>query len=102
MRKDKGVGNGVEPMNVPDEKGTSAVATSTDEILFICKLGSTNLASEECTWVIDSGASFHITLLRECFSTYTTGDHGYVKMGDNGECKIAIIGSVCLKKSTGC
>ena len=62
----------------------------------------TNLASEECTWVIDSSASFHITPLRECFSTYIARYHGYLKMGDNGECKIANIGNVCLTTSTGC
>ena len=63
---------------------------------------SVNLASEESIWVIDSGASFHITPSRECFLTYIAGDHGYVKMGDNGECKIVGIGSVCLTTLTGC
>ena len=38
---------------------------------------------------------------RECFSSYTTGDYGYVKMGDNGACKIAGIGILCLTTSTG-
>ena len=78
------------------------MATSEKELLFICKQGSVKLTNEECTWVIDSGASFHITPSRECFSTYTIGDHGYVKMGDNGECKISVIGSVCMTTSTGC
>ena len=52
--------------------------------------------------MIDSGASFHITPSRECFSTYTVGDHGYVKMGDNGECKIVGVGNVCMITSIGC
>ena len=81
---------------------TSAIATSEDEILFICEQAITNIAREECTWVIDSGASFHITPSRECFSTYIVGDHGYVKMGDNGECKIVYVGNVCLTTSTSC
>ena len=63
---------------------------------------STNLASEECTWVIDSSASFHITPLRECFSTYIARYHGYLKMGDNGECNIVGVGNVCLATSIGC
>ena len=52
--------------------------------------------------MIESGASFHITPSRECFSSYITGDYGCVKMGDNGACKIADIGSVCLTTSSGC
>ena len=51
--------------------------------------------------MIDSGASFHITLSREYYSTYIAGDHGYVKMGDNGECKVAVVRSVYLTTSTG-
>ena len=58
------------------------MATSEEELLFICEQASVNLANEECTWVIDSGASFYITPSRECFSSYTVGDYGYVKMGD--------------------
>ena len=46
--------------------------------------------------MINLGASFHITRSRECFSTYTAGDHGYVKKGDNGECKIVGVENVCL------
>ena len=72
------------------------------EILFICEQASTNLASEECTWVIDSGVSFHITPSRECFSTYITGNHGSIMMGNNEECKIVGVGNVCLTTSTGC
>ena len=79
------------------------MATSAEEFLFICcKQASVNLENEECTWAIASGASFHITSLRECFSSYRIGDYGYVKMGDNGACMIADIGSVCLTTSTGC
>ena len=52
--------------------------------------------------MIDTGASFHITPSRECFSSYTAGDYGYVKIGDNGECRIVSIGSGCLITPTGC
>ena len=58
-------------------------------------------ASEECAWVINSGAYFHITPSRECFSTNTSRDRVYVKMGDNGECKIVGVGNVCLTMSSG-
>ena len=28
------------------------------------------------TWIVDSGASFHVTPIKECFSTFTAGSHG--------------------------
>ena len=52
--------------------------------------------------MIDSGASFHITPSRECFLTYTVEDHGYVKVGDNGDYKIVGVGNVCLTTPIGC
>ena len=54
MRKDKGVGNNVEPRKIDDENITSAIATSDEELLFICEQTTANLASAECTWVIDA------------------------------------------------
>ena len=76
---DKGSSKDVESRKISEEKGTSEAET-----VFICEQQSINLASEECTWVIDSDASFHITPWRDYFSAYIVGDHGYVKMGDNG------------------
>ena len=102
LKKDKGASNNVEPRKIFEKKGTSAMATNEEELMFICEEASVNLANEECTWVIDSGASFHTTPWRKCFSSYTVGDYGCVKMGDIGACKIAGIGSVCLTMSTGC
>ena len=61
-----------------------------------------NLADDESTWVDDSGASFHLTPKKDCFSSYTTGDYGYMKMGNKQACKIVGIGNVCLLTSTGC
>ena len=94
--------NDAEPKKILDGNGTSAIAISEEEILFICEQASANLASEESTWVIDLGASFHITPSREYFSSYKAGDHGYVKMGDKAECRIVGIGSVCITTSIGC
>ena len=45
---------------------------------------------------------FHLTPKRECFSSYTNDDYGYVKMGNDGACKIVGIRNVCLLTSTGC
>ena len=79
LKKDKGASNDVEPRKISDEKNISVVAASEEELLFICEQASVNLENEECTWVIDSGVSFHITPLRECFSSYTISYYGRVK-----------------------
>ena len=69
--------------------------------MFIWEHASENLANEECTWEIDSGALFHIASSGECFSSYTIDDYGYIKMGNDGACKIVGIGNVCLLTSIG-
>ena len=100
LKKDKDAAKDVKPRIFFEENGTFAIGTSEEEILFICEQASTHLACEESTWVIDSGPSFHITPSREFFLTYTTRDHGYVEMRDNGERKIVSVGNVYLTTST--
>mgnify|MGYP000016945791 CR=1 FL=1 len=46
------------------------------------------------TWIVDSGASFHVTPIKECFSTFTAGSHGHVYLGNNHACSIDGIGIV--------
>ena len=92
----------VKPRKISDDKNTSAIVTSEEEMLFICEQVSVNLASAESSWVVDSGASFHLTPKRECFSSYAIEDNGYVKMGNDGACKIVGVGNICLITSTGC
>ena len=58
---------------ISDDRNISAIATSEEEMLFICEQASVNLANVECSWVVDSGASFHLTPKRECFSSYIAG-----------------------------
>ena len=44
----------------------------------------------------------HSMQKKEDLSSYTTEDYDYVKMGNNGVCKIVGIGNVLLLTSTGC
>lgn len=63
-RKEKG-----ESSEQPaEEKNTSALVTGDDDLLFIGDQGYLNLACYDCTWVIDSGSSYHLTSHREYFS----------------------------------
>ena len=77
-----------------------AILTSEEELLLIIEESEVHLVSDEMTGVVDSGVSFHLIPDRKCFSSYRTGDHSFVKMGN--ECRIIDMGDVCLTTSTGC
>jgi hypothetical protein len=57
---------------------------------------------DDMSWVVDSGASFHITLHKEYFTSYTSGITGQVRMGNSGSSTIVGKGSICFETNTGC
>ena len=65
-------------------------------------LASLNLVCDDSNWVIDSGASYHLTSRWDYFAPYTCGDFGQVLMGNDGSSTIIAIGTVHLETSTGC
>ena len=60
-----------------------------------------NLTASETCWVIDSGATIHATSRRDFFSSYTPGNYGVVRMGNQHVSKIAGKGDVCLETENG-
>ena len=60
-----------------------------------------NIASNETSWVVDSGASFHVTSRKEFFTSYTPGDFGVLKMGNDRLSKVVGTGTVCLETNNG-
>jgi len=42
------------------------------------------------------GAILHVTPKKEFFTSYTFGDFGVLKMGNDGESKVIGVGDVCL------
>ena len=61
-----------------------------------------NLACDDSSWVMDSGASCHITPRHDFFTSYTAGDFGTIKLGDEGLCKIVGMRNMWLETSMGC
>ena len=61
-----------------------------------------NLAYQDQTWVVDSGASFHVTSRKDIFSSYVAGDFGVVQIGNDGASKIIGMRDVYLETNTGC
>jgi len=72
--------------------------TSVD-FLLVHEFESTNLVDSSTSWVIDSGASFHITSRRDLFISYTSNDFGSVKMAHEGVARCISVGQVCLEMS---
>ena len=85
-----------------ERRGTSAIAISEDELLLITEENELYLVSDESMWVVNSRALYHLTPVWMCFSSYKAGNHGFVKMGNEGACQIVGIGDVWLTTSTGC
>jgi hypothetical protein len=54
------------------------------------------------SWVVDSGASFHITSHKEYFTSYTSGVTVQVGMRNGGSSIIVGKGTICIKTNTGC
>jgi len=52
-------------------------------------------------WIIDSGATLHVTPRKEFFTSYTSGDFGVLNMGNDGESKAIGVGDVCLQTNMG-
>ncbi|XP_048234354.1 uncharacterized protein LOC125370936 [Ricinus communis] len=81
--------------------GNAEVNTTTDEFLICFDLDMINIAHVDSSWVVDSGTTCHVTSQRDFYSSYTPGNFGNVRMGNNGLSKIAGIGDICLKFDTG-
>ena len=79
-----------------------AIAASEEELMLITEESELNLVGDETTWVVDSGASFHLTPDQKFFSSNIAGEHDCVWMGNEGTCQIVGIGDVWLTTPTGC
>ncbi|KAK8540126.1 hypothetical protein V6N12_046418 [Hibiscus sabdariffa] len=60
-----------------DEEKSERAAVTREDLLVICDENLVNLACDETSWVIDTGASIHVMSRRDFFTSYTPGDFGY-------------------------
>ena len=60
-----------------------------------------SLSTDDESWVIDSGASFHATSQRKLLGGYEKGDFGKVYLGDGEPCTIEGKGSTEVKLNSG-
>ena len=83
------------------KKGEDNVASSNDLLVVCTSYNEVNISRHETTWVLDSGTSHHVTSRRDFFSSYTPGDYGVVKMGNDGFAKVVGTGIICLQNQHG-
>ncbi|CAA0837196.1 Uncharacterized mitochondrial protein AtMg00300 [Striga hermonthica] len=67
----------------------------------LCHRDAVNVACQETSWVINSGASIHVTSRRDFFRSYTPGDYGSVRMENDGIAKAVGMGDVHLETENG-
>ncbi|KAG8376937.1 hypothetical protein BUALT_Bualt09G0116000 [Buddleja alternifolia] len=87
--------------NKKDDKDTTAVATDGD-VVIICDDACVSSSCQETDWIIDSGASYHITPHRDMFTSYTSGNFGRVRMANHGVTEVIGMGNINLETDTGC
>jgi hypothetical protein len=78
------------------ETSSSSSSGMVDEVLSTC-----DVSHQHQHWLLDSGASNHMCLHRNWFSTYQSIDDGVVFMGNIFSCKIVGIGTVQIKMHDG-
>ena len=77
------------------------VATTTSDFLIVYDSDVVKFAFQETSWVIDSGASIHATPWKDFLTSYTFGDFGSVRMGNDGSAKAIGMGDVRLETNNG-
>uniref|UniRef100_A0A0D3BDU4 Retrovirus-related Pol polyprotein from transposon TNT 1-94-like beta-barrel domain-containing protein n=1 Tax=Brassica oleracea var. oleracea TaxID=109376 RepID=A0A0D3BDU4_BRAOL len=80
-----------------EDKTTTIVEGQSEELYLV---GEYDLSSDDSSWIIDSGASFHVTPHRSFFTTYPSGGFGNVQMGNQRRRKIVGKGDVTLTSNT--
>ncbi|KAE9588655.1 putative RNA-directed DNA polymerase [Lupinus albus] len=98
LKRDQKAGNVHEDLvdrRKNGHKPTTAIAVD-DDVLLIGEDNYLNVAYGDCSWIVDFGASFHVSPHESFFSNYKKGDYGTVKMGNHVTSKIAGIGDIVL------
>ncbi|RDY00853.1 hypothetical protein CR513_15909, partial [Mucuna pruriens] len=83
-----------------DDDDRVTIATG-DDLVILQDFELVNFVSNESMWIIDSGATLHVAPRKKFFISYTSGDFGVLKMGNDGVTKVIGVGDVCLQTNIG-
>lgn len=79
---------------------TTVTIITTEGLFLICGEGYLKIVWGECSWVVDSGSSFHVTIYKEMFISYQSGEFDKFKMVNQGMSNIIGIGDVYIMRGT--
>ncbi|RDX60738.1 hypothetical protein CR513_61094, partial [Mucuna pruriens] len=71
-----------------DDDDDHVTTAKGDDLVILRDFDLVNLVYDESMWIIDSGATLHVTPRKEFFTSYTLGDFRVLKMGNNGVSKV--------------
>ncbi|CAM8972007.1 unnamed protein product [Rhodiola kirilowii] len=100
LKRDKK--NGTVHEDKIKKEETTVVADGELYVHSQCDDNCLSTPSHDSDWIIDSGASYHITSHKNFFTTYKQGDYGELKMRNSGKSKIVGMGDVHLTTNLGC
>lgn len=101
LKKENRDKKGKQKSKDQDDGDRVTATTSDDDLVILRDYDSVNLVSDESMWIIDSGATLHVTPRKEFFTSYSSGDFGVLKMGNDGMSKVIGVGDVCLQTNMG-
>ena len=84
-------------------EGETTAIVSDAEVLFTVSMEDACLytSSNSIDWILDFGASHHVTPSKDNFVTYNPSDYGRVHLGNNHFCKIIGVGDVQIRTKDG-
>ena len=72
---------------------------TTEDLVTVLDANMINIACDESSWIVDTGAASHVTSRKDFFSSYTPGDFGTLSMGNETVSRVVGIGIICLGTS---
>lgn len=100
-RDNKGKKGNSKQKDHEDHDGDCVTTATSDDLLILRDHEFVNLVSDERKWIVDSGATLHVTPRNDLFTSYTSGDFGVLKMGNDGVYMVIGVGDVCLQANMG-
>ena len=97
-RKLKRENNNKEETKQDGNENCLATVT-TEDLVTVLDANMINIACDEPSWVVDTGAASHVTSRKDFFSSYTPGDFGTLNMGNETVSRVVGMGTICLETS---
>ena len=72
---------------------------TTEDLVTVLDANMINIACDESSWVVDTGAASHMISRKDFFSSYTPGDFRTLSVGNETVSRVVGIGRIYLETS---